>query len=64
MSDSLEQNLEQNAQGPKKVRGDAGEVEQHGLTDQIAVDRYLASKKAARSKGLGIQMSKMVPPGA
>jgi hypothetical protein len=39
-------------------------MEQHGLTDQIAADRYLASKKAAKSKGLGLRVSKLVPPGA
>ena len=29
----------------------------------IAVDRFLASKKAAASKGLGVRMTKIVPPG-
>ena len=56
--------IEQNAQGPKKAQGDAGSVEQHGLQDQIAADRYLASKKAVRSRGRGIVISKLVPPGA
>ncbi|MCK6488477.1 MAG: hypothetical protein L6R48_09145 [Planctomycetes bacterium] len=56
--------IEQNAQGPKKAQGDAGSVEQHGLQDQIAADRYLASKRAARSRGRGIVISKLVPPGA
>ncbi len=59
-----EQVIEQNAQGPKKVQGDAGSVEQHSLQDQIAADRYLASKQAMRSKSKGIQISKLVPPGA
>ena len=56
--------IEQNAQGPKKAQGDAGSVEQHGLQDQIAADRYLASKKAVRARGRGIVISKLVPPGA
>jgi hypothetical protein len=56
--------LEQNAQGPKKAQGDAGSVEQHSLPDQIAADRYLASKKAVRARGKGIVISKLVPPGA
>ncbi len=56
--------LEQNAQGPKKAQSDAGSVEQHGLQDQIAADRYLASKKAVRARGRGIVISKLVPPGA
>jgi hypothetical protein len=59
-----EQAIEQNAQGPKKAQGDAGSVEQHSLPDQIAADRYLASKQAVRSKGKGIVISKIIPPGA
>jgi hypothetical protein len=34
------------------------------LPDQIAADRYLASKEAAKRKGMGIRIGKMVPPGA
>lgn len=56
--------IEQNAQGPKKAQGDAGAVEQHSLQDQIAADRYLAAKKAVRSRGKGIVISKIIPPGA
>ena len=58
-----EQAIEQNAQGPKKAHGEAGSGEQHPLPDQIAADRYLASKQAVRSKGKGIIISKLVPPG-
>ena len=32
--------------------------------DQIAADRYLASKQAVRSKRLGLRFTKIVPPGA
>lgn len=64
MAEDLEQTIAENAGGPKKARGDAGEVEQHSLTDQIAADRYLASKRAARGNGLGIALRKLVPPGA
>jgi len=39
-------------------------MQQHSIPDQIAADRYLASKKAARSKGIGIRLTKVVPPGA
>ena len=59
-----EQAIEQNAQGPKKAQGDAGSVEQHSLPDQIAADRYLASKRAVQSKNKGIVISKLIPPGA
>ncbi|MBI1374500.1 MAG: hypothetical protein GC159_17420 [Phycisphaera sp.] len=63
MADDLEQTIADNAAGPKRARGDSSEVEQHDLNDQIAADRYLASKKAAKS-GIGVRMTKVVPPGA
>ena len=59
----LENTILETAQGPAKASGDSGSMEQHSLLDQIEVDRYLESKKAARSKGLGIRLKKLVPPG-
>ena len=64
MAEELDNKIRDNASGPKRAKGDSVEMEQHGLTDQIAADRYLASKKAAKSKGLGLRVSKLVPPGA
>jgi len=64
MADQLDSTIRENAAGPKRASGDAGSVEQHALADQIAADKYLASKEAAKSKGLGIRVSKLVPPGA
>jgi hypothetical protein len=64
VSDDLAETISESAQQPAKVSGDSGSVEQHPLPDQIAADRYLESKKAARSKGLGIGLKKLVPPGA
>ena len=64
MSDELEQTIRDNAQGPAKASGDSGSMEQHKLQDQIAADRYLNSKKAARAKGLGVRLGKVIPPGA
>ena len=64
MANDLDNQIRDNAQAPKRAKGDSGEMEQHSLKDQIAVDRYLESKKAAKKKGLGIKMSKLVPPGA
>lgn len=63
MPDELEQAIRDNAKGPAKASGDSGSVEQHSLTEQIEADRYLASKEAAK-KGLGIRVTKVVPPGA
>ena len=59
-----EQAIENSALGPKKAQGDAGSVEQHSLPDQIAADRYLASKRAMQSRTKGLQLTKLVPPGA
>lgn len=64
MNEELDETIRENAQGPKRVEGDAGSVEQHDLKDQIEADRYLNSKSAARSRGLGVRMTKLVPPGA
>ncbi len=64
MPDDMNDAICENAKGPKRVKGDSGEVEQHSLSEQIEADRYLNSRKAAKAKGLGIRISKLVPPGA
>jgi len=64
MLEDLEQSIRENAQGPAKAAGDSGSMEQHKLTDQIEADRYLASKTAMHGKGLGIKLTKLIPPGA
>jgi hypothetical protein len=64
MPDDLDDAIRQNAAGPAKAAGDAGSVEQHKLADQIEADKYLASKKAAKSKRRGLVFNKLVPPGA
>lgn len=63
MAEDLNDVINDNAQGPKRVQGDEATVENHSLQDQIAADRYLASKKAAGNKGLGLRFRKIVPPG-
>ncbi len=63
MAEDLGPTIRENAQGPKRAQGDSGSIEQHGLQDQIEADRYLASKQAAK-KGVGVKMTKVVPPGA
>lgn len=64
MSDELEDSIRENALQPAKASGDLGSVEQHSLSDQIAADRYLQEKQAARSRRLGLRITKIVPPGA
>ena len=61
--DTVEEAIEENATGPRKASGDAGSVEQHSLSEQIEADKYLAAKKAARLKGLGIKLAKISPGG-
>ena len=63
MPDDLEDAIQENASGPRRARGDSGEVEQHDLSDQIEADRYLNSKRAAK-KGVGVRFTKLSPPGA
>ena len=63
MSEPLDDKIRENAQGPAKAAGDAGSVEQHKLPDQIAADKYLAAKEAAKSKQRGLRFNKLVPPG-
>jgi len=64
LAEQLTDQIRENAQGPRRASGDSGSVEQHSLQDQIAADRYLASKEAAKRKGLGVRLGRMIPPGA
>ena len=63
LESTLNDALLENARGPKRVQGDAGSVEQHSLQDLIAAERFLQSKKAAASHGLGIRFIKISPDG-
>lgn len=60
----LDETIRQNAAGPARASVDGQSVDQHNLADQIAADRYLASKRATRKAGLGVKTSKLIPPGA
>jgi hypothetical protein len=64
MTEPMDDTIRRNAQGPAKASGDAGSVEQHKLTDQIAADRHLASKDAVNKPKRGLRFNKLVPPGA
>ena len=63
MTDNLEDTIRENAEGPAEAHGDSGGMKQHDLSKLIEADRYLESKKAARSKNQGIRLSKLIPPG-
>lgn len=56
--------IRENAAGPAKASGDSMTVEQHSIQDQIAADRYLASKAAANKPHRGMRFTRIVPPGA
>lgn len=68
MSNSEEKTIEdairQNATGPKSAEVDGQKVEQHSLSDQIAADSYLASKKAMKSRNSGLKITKLSHSGA
>lgn len=53
----------ENAVGPASASIDGQSATAHNLRDQIALDKYLASKAAANSKRPGIRFSKFLPPG-
>lgn len=57
-----ERRLEEIALQPKVVEVDGQRMENHSLKDQIELDRYLASKKAAQ--GRGFRVTKMLAGGA
>lgn len=56
--------IKENAAGPAKASGDSVSIEQHSIQDQIAADRYLASKRAAAKPHRGMRFTRIVPPGA
>jgi hypothetical protein len=63
MADELGNTIKENAQGPRRAKGDSGEMEQHSLADQIEADKYLAGKGAMVKKNFGLTQAKIVPPG-
>ena len=52
MADDVKDAIEKNAKGPRRAKGDVGEVQQHSLKDQVEADRYLASRshRAGRNR--------------
>lgn len=63
-SKQMDDLMMQTAAGPKQVQGNAGMVTQHSMSELIALDKYLAAKKAAKSKrGLGIKFFALRPGG-
>jgi len=64
MADDLKDAIKQNAEGPKQASADGVNVQQHGLADQIAADKYLAGKEAvSKNPAKAFVRVKIVPPG-
>ena len=63
MADDLKDAIKKNAEGPKQASADGVTAQQHSLADQIAADKYLASKSALSSGSMGLRRRKIVPPG-
>jgi hypothetical protein len=49
---------------PKRARTDAGEVEQHDLTQQIAAAKFAIAMQAAQSPFRALRFAQMVPGNA
>ena len=64
MADDIENAIRQSATGPESAEADGVKIKQHPLSDQIAVDKYLAAKDAAaRNPARAFTRVKIVPPG-
>ena len=61
---NIDEAIEQNALGPKRVQVANQSVDQHEIADQIKADEYLAAKAAARKSHFGLRFTKIIPPGA
>jgi len=63
MADDVKDAIEKNAKGPRRAKGDVGEVRQHSLKDQVDADRYLASREARSKPHKSLRFAKLSPPG-
>lgn len=67
MSDELRDKISEVAQGPKRVRTDAGEVEAQDIGEMIEADKYLSGKSAVSQtstrQNRGLRFNRLIPPG-
>jgi hypothetical protein len=59
----FDETFAENLAGPKRVRGESGEVEQHSIGDMIRAKHALAADCAARKPGRGMRLTKLIPGG-
>ena len=68
MPDDIAAKIEEAAEGPQRVRTDAGEVQSHPLPDLIEADKYLASRDAVSAASnrthRGLRFNVLKPPGS
>lgn len=65
MPDEIEDAIKSAATSPKRVKGDEGEVEMHGIKELVEADRYIETKDAAKGKPrFGLIPRRTIPPGA
>ena len=50
--------------GPKRVKTDAAEVEQHTVDEYVKAAQYLGGSAAGSRPRRGLRMTKVIPPGA
>jgi len=53
-----------NAQSPAEVEQDGTRAKAHPINDQIAADRYAATRAAHARNSTGLRFNKIVPPGS
>lgn len=63
MSDEIDAEILENAQGPRSAEGDGQRVDQHSLPNQIAAAKYLAGKQSRLDPSASVMRFKIVPPG-
>lgn len=61
--DTITDAIATNAAGPKRMRVDDMDAEQHSLRDQIEADKYRTGKESGARGVLSIGFTKMLPPG-
>jgi hypothetical protein len=64
MADDLDKTIRDSAAGPAKATVDGVSMEQHKLTDVIAVRKHLGAADAMNSPTFGLRIAKIIAPGA
>lgn len=70
MATDIKQVIEEAAQGPAAMTGDAGSYTAHSLSELIKADEYLnktggtAGADAVKKKARGLRFTRLNPPGA